>query len=358
MNRSIVLWVIGVFLAMHQTVLAQSGLGDLPTLLPGRAGTKNALWIENDKSLRFSTSRRVVIAEIPGPATITMIHFALPEAMKLNRDLALKMYWEGETSPSVDCPLVDFFCDAAGTREEVNTALVNKRRGWNAYFPMPFRKSARIELVYDGRLPPGPQLWHEMPAYSYVMYRTMDKIPESAGHFHASWRQKVVLLGKEEYVALDAVGKGKFIGWNVTVRRPGYQEFPVDENEKFFVDGEAEPSVEFQGLEDSFGFSWGFPETQSPFPWTGFYPFFKGACGYRFFTQDAIPFEKSLRVTIGFGKHEQPFYFPEYSKPETRVQFSSTVYWYQTEPHAPLPPLPPAAERGPAPEDRRWPGKK
>ena len=78
-----------------------------------------------------------------------------------------------------------------------------------------------------------------MPAYSYVMYRTMDKIPEAAGHFHAAWRQKVVLLGKEEYVALDAKGKGKFVGWNVTVRRPGYQEFPVDENEKFFVDGEA-----------------------------------------------------------------------------------------------------------------------
>ena len=57
-------------------------------------------------------------------------------------------------------------------------------------------------------------------------------------------------------------------------------------------------------------------------------------------------------MTIGFGKHEQPFYFPEYSKPETRVQFSSTVYWYQTEPHAPLPPLPPAAERGPAPENK------
>ena len=258
MSRSVVLWVLGIGMVMQQTVFAQGDLADLPTLLPGRAFTKNALWNENDKSLQFTTSKRVVIADIKGPATITMIHFALPMAMKLNRDLLLKIYWDGETSPSVDCPFVDFFCDAAGTRDEVNTALVNKRRGWNAYFLMPFRKSARVELVYDGPLPPGQKLWYEMPAYSYVMYRTADKIPESTGYFHASWRTKTVLLGKEEYVALEAKGKGKFIGWNVTVRSPGNEDFPVDENEKFFVDGEKEPSVEFQGLEDSFGFSWGF----------------------------------------------------------------------------------------------------
>ena len=203
----------------------------------------------------------------------------------------------------------------------------------------------RVELVYDGALPAGPQLWHQMPAYSYVMYRTLDRVPESAGYFHASWRQEAVILGKQDYVALEAKGQGKFVGWNVTVRSPGNDSYPVDENEKFFVDGEQEPSVEFQGLEDSFGFSWGFPESRSSLPWTAFYPFFKGACGCRFFTGDAIPFQKSLRVAIGFGKHEASHYFKEFSQPESRVQFSSTVYWYQTEPHAPFPPMPAAAER-------------
>ena len=80
-----------------------------------------------------------------------MIHFALPMAMKLNRDVLLKIYWDGEKDPSVDCPLVDFFCDPAGTQDDICTALVNKRRGWNAYFPMPFRKSARVELVTTAR---------------------------------------------------------------------------------------------------------------------------------------------------------------------------------------------------------------
>jgi hypothetical protein len=281
----------------------------------------------------------------------------MPQKLKLNRDLLLRIYWDGERDPSVDCPMVDFFCDAAGRRDDLTTALVNKRRGWNAYFPMPFRRSARVELVYDGPVPPGEKLWGQMPCYSYVMYRTQKDVPATSGYFHAHWRQETLFLGKRDYVALEARGKGKFVGWNVTCRQPGGGGYPVDQNEKFQIDGEAEPSVEFQGMEDSFGFSWGFPESQSIFPLTGYYPFFHGACAYRFFLQDAISFQKSLRVAIGFGKHEDPSFARDFSRPGNRLQFSSTVYWYQVEPHAPLPPMPPAAEREPAPEDRFWPGK-
>jgi hypothetical protein len=284
-----------------------------------------------------------------------MIHIAMPQTLKLNRDVLLRAYWDGETSPSLDCPLVDFFCDPAGLREEVNTSLVNKRRGFNAYFPMPFRKSARIELGYDGPLAPGEELWRAMPCYSYVMYRTLTDVPQDVGLFHAHWRQEGLLLGARDYVALEARGKGKFVGWNVTIRRPGRSSYPVDGNEKVYIDGEETASIEFQGLEDSFGFSWGFPPTASMFPLTGWFPFLKGACGYRFFTGDAISFEKSLNVKIGFGVNEDAMFRREFSKPGSTLQLSSVVYWYQTEPHASLPALPAAAERTPAPEAAFWP---
>jgi hypothetical protein len=131
-------------------------------------------------------------------------------------------------------------------------------------------------------------------------------------------------------------------------------------NEKFFIDGQTpdkEAAVEFQGLEDSFGFSWGFPEPENIFPMTGYFPFLKGGAAYRFFINDAISFDKSLRVSIGFGIHENPAYGPALSKPGTELQLSSTCYWYQTEPHAPLPAMLPVAERAPALEDPFWPGK-
>ncbi|MEW6234493.1 MAG: glycoside hydrolase family 172 protein [Candidatus Omnitrophota bacterium] len=355
MNRKNLTGWILVFILFQSLSTQASEILDLARLIPGKTYAQNALWIETPLTARFNSSKTVTVVDATGPAAITVIHFAMPQTLKLNRDLLLKMYWDGEAEPSVDVPLVDFFCDPAGTRDEVNTAMVNKQRGFNAYFPMPFRRSARIELVYDGPVEPGEELWKIMPCYSYAMIRTDQNIDDDIAYFHAYWRQEGLLLGKEDYLALEAKGRGKFIGWNATVRRPGRSGYPVDENAKFYIDGEEKPSVELQGIEDSFGFSWGFPPVDVQFPYTGYCKFLQGAMAYRFFLNDAISFDRSLRLTIGFGENEDPFFRQEFSKPGNELQLSTVVYWYQREPHAPLPPLPAAAERAPAPENPLWP---
>ena len=338
---------------------------DLAIVAPGATKAENSLWLENPLSEQFKSSRRIVVAQIDGPAEITMMHFAYARAQlgkdakkplrdqvgngeRLNRDLVLRIYWDGDTSPAVECPLVDFFCDPDDVTDTVNTALVNVCRGFNAYFPMPFKKSAKVELDYEGPVSPGDDLWRMMPCYSYVCYHQLKRFPEEAGYFHASWRQQTLLLGREEYLALDTAGKGKFIGWNVTVHSLYHDSYPVDENEKFYVDDETNASTEFQGLEDSFGFSWGFPPKPNFFPLTGYFNFLNGAAAYRFFVPDAIHFDKSLKVVIGFGATENGWR-RNFSKPETAVQFSSTVYWYQTTPSAMLPLMPPPGDREPAP---------
>jgi hypothetical protein len=129
----------------------------------------------------------------------------------------------------------------------------------------------------------------------------------------------------------------------------------VDENEKFYIDGETNASVEFQGLEDSFGFSWGFPPKPNFFPLTGYFNYLNGAAAYRFFVPDAIHFDKSLKVLIGFGATENSWRW-NFSKPETAVQFSSTVYWYQPTPGARLPLMPPPGDREPSPMRPYHPG--
>ena len=324
--------------------------GSMCRLLDGETKMVNALWIENPPELRMGDGRSTVtIADLKGPGVITMIHFALPATMKLDRSVALRMYWDGEEHPSVEVPLTDFFCDPNGALDRLDSALVNKNRGWNAYFLMPFAKSARIEISCDN--PRYPAIWETSPCYSYVMYREVRRLPKDLGYFHAFWRQETLLLGARDYDVFEAQGRGHFIGWNVTVRgaapsKPGY---PVDENPKLYVDGETEPRVEWQGLEDSFGFSWGFPETGSSFPYTGFQPYLDGgAAAYRFCINDRVSFKKSIKMTIGFGKNEHPMFHEQFSKPENPLQFSSVAYWYQTEPHTPLPPMPSSAERQPA----------
>lgn len=353
----ILLWAI---VPTGPIVFAQALWETLPRLTEAEPLCENALWIENPLEKQFRSSTRVVVAELKGPAIITMIHFALPQRMvaqpekyRLGRELILAIYWDGEELPSVLCPLVDFFCDPAGVRDRLENALVNKHRGWNAYFPMPFRHCARVELVYEGPVPPGQELWELMPCYAYVLGQKLPALPEDLGYFHAYWRKQLINLGKQDYVALEAEGRGKFIGWNVTIRLPGRPGYPVDENAKFYVDGRPVPTVELQGIEDAFGFSWGFPPQECLFTYSGYFPFLEeGAAAYRFFLQDAIPFRNSLKLAIGFGQKEDPMFRRQFSRPGNELEISTTVYWYQTEPHRAFPPLPPLDER--APVHRTW----
>jgi len=330
-------------------------LAGLPDLEVARIRAENALWVENPIEEQFVSAKTIVVADLKGPGRIEMFHFAMPGTLELGREAILRIYWDDADAPSVNCPLVDFFCDPSGQFESVETAVLNKRRGFNCYIPMPYRKSARIELAYDGTLEPGHELQSKMPCYSYVMYRSLCELPKSAGYFHANWHQEALPLGQAAYPALDTKGKGKFVGWSVTVRKPGAPAYMVDMNEMFYIDGETTPSIEFQGIEDAFGFSWGFPATESEFLISGFRKYFQGAAAYKFFLNDAIPFGESLRVTIDFAKNENEAVKNMVGEEGYYHEFSSVCYWYQAAPGA-VQPLPTLEERQPAPDDNpAWP---
>ena len=317
-------------------------------IFPSRVETRmeNGLWGECPKDRQFTRGGKAVIADLQGPGVITNIHFALGAvALSIKRNTLIRIYWDGEKTPSVECPLPDFFCDPDGAIERVDSVLVNKLRGWNAYFAMPFAKSARIELVYDNpryvNASIGGGHWGEVPAYSYVTYRKLESIPPDAQYFHAQWRKQTVFLGKDDYEVVRASGLGQLIGWNVTMRAVSGQLPPCDQNEVVQVDGASTPNVEWQGMEDSFGYSWNFPPDANSFPYAGYHPFFGGYAAYRFFLNDRIPFRRSLRMAVvGRGQIGD-----DYAKPGSEIELSSVAYWYQKEPHQPFEPMLPPSER-------------
>ena len=311
---------------------------------------ENGLWSENAPDRQFGNGRtNVVIADIKGPGIITMIHFAFPLASgTLDRSAILRMYWDGETNPSVEVPLVEFFCDANGSFPRVDNIVMNKKQAWNAYFPMPFRKSARIEVANDNpRYPNGS--WAQNSCYSYVLYRKVKQLDKNTLYFHAQWRKRIWDQSSEWYDILDAEGTGQLVGWNVAMRpvAPKGKEILPDENEQIYVDGEAKPSIEWQGLEDAFGFSWGFPREDNSWLYMGCQSYYQtGKGAYRFFFQDRVPFKKSLHFTMGFSKEEGARWMKRFPE-KMRVDCSTTAYWYQTEPHRPFGPFPSNAERRP-----------
>ena len=118
------------------------------------------------------------------------------------------MYWDDEDTPSVEAPLGDFFLNGFSTYCQVNSMpiVVNPVRGYNCYFPMPFRKHARITIENQH---PG-----EVLSFFYqIDYTLYDELPQNTAYFHAQYRRQRMTELKKDYVVLDQVhGKGQFVG--------------------------------------------------------------------------------------------------------------------------------------------------
>lgn len=102
---------------------------------------------------KIEAGETVTLGEIQGEGMIQHIWITVTDRTSernryVLRDLVLRMYWDDEEFPSVECPLGDFFCCGFGVSYQVNSVpiAVNPTRGFNSYFPMPFRKNARITI--------------------------------------------------------------------------------------------------------------------------------------------------------------------------------------------------------------------
>jgi len=68
--------------------------------------------------------------------------------MTIHRQAILRMYWDGEDTPSVECPIGDFFGVGFGEQVDYISLPLNETSGgYNCYWPMPFHKSARWTLT-------------------------------------------------------------------------------------------------------------------------------------------------------------------------------------------------------------------
>ncbi len=86
------------------------------------------------------------LAEIEGPGSIQ--HIWMTTHSKYWRSLVLRVYWDGEKTPSVETPYGDFFANGWGEFCQINSMPVatNPNGGMNAYWPMPFRNKAKFTI--------------------------------------------------------------------------------------------------------------------------------------------------------------------------------------------------------------------
>ena len=285
------------------------------------------------------------LADIEGPGVIQHIWITVAEAAY--RDTVLRFYWDEEEQPSVEVPLGDFFCNGHGLRYNVNSlpVVVNPSGGFNSYWPMPFRKHARITIdnQHQGVIPSG---------FFYQITYALTEVPENAAYFHAQWRRSLTSREHPEHTILDGVqGQGHYVGtflaWT-QLSNGWWGEGEV----KFYLDGDAEyPTICGTGTEDYFGGAWCFEvegqgTTTYSTPYLG-YPLYRHEAGevprhglYRWHIMDPIRFKQNLKVTI-----QALGWWPNGTFEPLTDDIASVGYWYQREPHAPFPQLPPVHER-------------
>lgn len=278
------------------------------------------------------------IAEMDGPGAIQHI-WMTPTGNW--RSTIIRIYWDGETTPSVEAPVGDFFCMGWGQYAPLSSlaVCVNPGSAFNCYWTMPFRKSCKITMENI--------LNEEMTLYYQIDY-TLTDVPEDAAYFHAQFRRTNPNL-TSDYTMIDGIkGKGHYVGtymaWGVN-NNGWWGEGEI----KFFMDGDSKfPTICGTGTEDYFCGSYNFDrngkynEFCTPYAGLhqvirpdGLYTSQQRFGLYRWHIADPIRFEKELRITIqDLGWKSGGRYLPQKS------DIASVVFWYQTEPHNPFPKFP------------------
>ncbi|MBD3414263.1 MAG: DUF2961 domain-containing protein [Candidatus Aminicenantes bacterium] len=289
----------------------------------------------NNDRISIQPGETVELAEIKGPGAIHHIWVTISAEPFYGRKIVLRMYWDQEEHPSVEAPIGDFFGVGHGLNRNFSSLAINcssQGRARNCYWYMPFQKSARITATNEGEQTVGA-------FYYYIDYRELNSLAPDTPYFHAQYRQDMPCVPGENYLILNASGRGHYVGCNLSIlqRTMGWWG---EGDDMIFIDGQEAPSFHGTGSEDYFSDAWGMREDENPFYGCPLQePDFKAgskATVYRHHIPDPIPFRQSIHVSIEHGHDNNRSDF-----------FSSIAYWYQTEPHKAFPELPGVAERIP-----------
>lgn len=337
--------------ASADATAAYVGTSPLATLPLPHAGTAMhaGSWDRtggNADAVRVAPGQTITLLDQPGAGVIHRFWMTGIDGHTL-RQAILRMYWDDETEPSVECPIGDFFGNGLGQHVDYISLPLNVTSGgFNCYWPMPFHRHARWTL--ENR---STNLIRSF--YFNIDYTACDTLPADLKEFHACWRRENPTDPKHNYTILDAEGDGTFVGTALFM-----QGNPKAKNKLAFLEGdemiyidqpnpnpatppdwkhpEAVPQINGTGTEDYFCSGWYFNKGPYSAPYHGCV--IKDVdhariAAYRWHIEDAMPFHKNILVTIEHGDRDS-----------VQADYSSVAYFYQSGPHKPYPPLPANAD--------------
>jgi hypothetical protein len=294
----------------------------------------------NWDNFRVAPGATHVLMDRQGPGVIThmWMTFLGPEPQDWakqgsanHQEMLLRIYWDGQEKPAVEAPVGDFFANCFGKRSSVVSipVVVEDGDSYNCFWRMPFRKSARVEIVNQSKKPISL-------LYYNIDWIKLDKLPKETPYFHAQYRQEYPVQKGKDYTVLETTGKGHLVGVVLGVRSRSPSWFG-EGDEKVIVDGSE--TLWGTGTEDYFLSAWGLKTTSTPYAGT---PYFDqwGIVGghtsaYRWHLNDPIVFQKSIKFSFehwGWISPDENSENRAMSWNEREDDFSSVAFWYQQGP--------------------------
>jgi len=318
-----------------------------------------------NKSIEAGETR--TIAELGGPGIIRHIWFTIATKERYHlKKIVLRMYWDGGSRPAVETPVGDFFGLGLGKYflYESGPLSIGSQKALNCFFPMPFRKSARITITNEGE--------QKIDAFYFnIDWEKHHHLLDDTAYFYAEYRQATPNRGwtddwkrngedkpnshqnkngKDNYVFFEAEGRGHFVGVTHSILQ-NQGDWWGEGDEMIFIDDRQEPAITGTGSEDYYLGAWcygncgisPFGGTQPTFAYQRYGNPLNGGDNrgagwmvYRFHTESPIPFRQYFKMTIehGHANHRSDNYY-------------TVAYWYQQGEHKLRKPLPPVEERIP-----------
>jgi hypothetical protein len=245
----------------------------------------------------------VELANIAGPGTIRHIWMTFPPAApEIMRALWMEVFYDDLDEPSISVPCLDFFGMPLGRPVDYHSAMASAQegRGFNSYFPMPFKLSCRIVLTNGSD--------RTLPFYYQLDYTVERALPADSGYLHVSFRRENPTILKQDFAIADGLrGPGRFLGCAIGIRTIDRADWYGEGEVKVYLDGDTDlPTICGTGLEDYAGSAWGMGahfahyagsplEVRAPNQRRGVPDY---VTFYRWHIADPIVFRESCRVTI------------------------------------------------------------
>lgn len=290
------------------------------------------------RSLSLGAGETATLVELDEPGRIVGLRMGPASAFAGKaRDVVIKVYWDGDSEPAVVSPVGDLFgyswgepamrAVMAGTVDDTNYL----------YFPMPFDRSARIELESGRAIEVSVELdWTPVP-------RTANE-----GRFYALWRRENPTTIGEPFTFIDTSGRGHIVG--AILQAQGFEPANTgffEGDDQATLDGEL--AIHGTGSEDFFNGGWynvtGRWMSRVSFPMSGCLDYknpLGRSAGYRFMLTDAYAYRESAHLTIEHSPTENSF----------ETDYVGVTYLYSEERPTMRFELPPVVDRRVADPDR------